>query len=1567
MIRMADISIFSILNTGVLGTYTSKLAMSVTAHNIANTNTQGYSRQRPDIYTTPPLATTSLTQPGMPMTIGTGSMVKRIERIRDQFLDTQYRTINENHSYWDNMSSNLHYLEQLIDEPSEDGFRQYFDKMWFSFQEVMNNPANDATIQSVKGEINNFVQVYKNLYGRFDELRDNLNQDIKDNVSKINSITDQIGSLNSQIRIAHIGNTSPNDLLDERDRLLDELTKYVDTNIKSGENGHIEIYIGQQVVVHGDIVTEIKTAVRPETINTYDLFVRGTLINVNNGQLGSLLQLRDETIPNYLDKFDEMSLMLTDKLNLIHQAGYDKTGKISGIDLFKEMEQIRSSLPNLYRMAGTNSILNGPIHMASTEISTNPSGTALGLSGNISFVDLNNFLFNSAVSTQDFKTSTKFEEVMAAINSLGLYSTNAKDITVDAAANEIALTDFDTYVGKANVFYKTTEYIEYSNDGIVDLPDLIDIDGDGQFTNEDIKITDSNTGTVYEDFTYDIATGKLVINNLPPDYSGDVDIQLWKKAEMSVTDGTIDYSSIETDLVAESTDNFKIFLKTVRSDVMRTTDLDKNPTGLYNMLLGIVNDGVDEFGNVDKDLVNSLGDLKDLLVLDNDGLLARMGYETIAKDFLKISDFTTTLDTYLRDGLEGIWWLDNMVNENEFSLDPNSKMLSILTDDFSEYESSFTFADPSKYTFSNYDNVNDTVDILLSDDIADYDGKTRIVYATEETNQTVANAGGGVGTVTISGYGLHDGNGDGVIDESDIKLYGNTSGLLNDITLNADGTITINTGWNGVEDVSVVHWDEVRRDIDSTVGLESELKLDKDIVNFANRANPVDLGADIKFKYVKNNLDETFNDPVHLFYVAEETGKTVTLDSGAFKLNNLIDINDDQEISTADLSIRLDTDNDGITDTVLKEGEFSYDKDLEMVTIDTVKYPGLVNPVTMDIRRWVKSYEGFEDGTFDFTKLNQEPVSLDFSKTAPGKSDFRIFKSPLIDKPQEINDTTKLKTLSFTIPVNQTDGSTINTTFQVEFYTQDELVDKINNNLVLKDYLKAFEYGDDFYISAKGTLSDISEVVVRDEFNILDSVDMNVLNVNAYDTLNNIMYSYNDAYAGDYSFSNFANTNPDTIDLNIKNNLSEYNGKAIVKYSTYKRNLSVSPTGAKFKVDLGTFEIKDTNEDGKIDRQDIKLFQTGTTNEITNFSYDADNREIRLESDPGFNLDIVYWAEDVVNLNGNPGDTYTVELSNDVINFENPDLNLVNPGGTVVAADDFSLKVQLAPDEMSVTLGTVDIDISLNSTDLESLVEQINKKVPTGITADLTPDNRLVFRAGNSVDFHFGQVLSDGRIVQVYDIDAPTIFWEKMGFLSNDATFGGNWNYSTDLVNNYLDENALLHNEVSSDNLDVDTRQANGLYDFTKRLALSGQIESNPMLLAIDFGKWQDLDGDWISDLHTPVGGSSSSSDSIITKLAAARDSLLINNGSTSFTDFFGVFVSEMGIESQTAMRMTSNNQIMLTQIDNERERVKGVSLDEEMSNMIKYQQAFNASARVVTAVDEMISRIIDQLGLVGR
>ena len=467
---MSDMSIFSILNTGVLGTYTAKLAMSVTAHNISNTNTPGYSRQRAEIVATPPMGSTSLMQSNSNLTLGTGSMVKRVQRIRDQFLDTQYRVISENHSFWDNMSSNLHYMEQLLNEPAENGFRGYFDKMWFSFQEVMSNPTNEASIQSVKSEVNNFLSTYKDLYGR-----------IKDTVAKINTITSQIGNINAQLRMSYIADSEPNDILDERDKLLDELNKYANTTVKKGELGHLEIYIGQQVVVHGDNTTPIKSAVRPETLNTYDLFVRSTKIDVKKGRLGAMMELRDVTIPAYLDKYDEMALMMADKLNLIHQAGYDKSGKISGINLFKEMEQTRSSLPNLFRMSGTNAILNGPIHMVSSEIATNPSGTSLGISGDISFVDLNNYLFDKAVSTDTFETNKKFEEVIESLNELGLYTTLAKNITVDDTNSIVKLDDFETYDGRATVFYRTSEEFTSADDGIIKIADLIDIDGDDSF------------------------------------------------------------------------------------------------------------------------------------------------------------------------------------------------------------------------------------------------------------------------------------------------------------------------------------------------------------------------------------------------------------------------------------------------------------------------------------------------------------------------------------------------------------------------------------------------------------------------------------------------------------------------------------------------------------------------------------------------------------------------------------------------------------------------------------------------------------------------------------------------------------------------------------------------------------------------------------------------------------------------------------------------------------------------------------------------------------------------------
>jgi flagellar hook-associated protein 1 FlgK len=101
--------------------------------------------------------------------------------------------------------------------------------------------------------------------------------------------------------------------------------------------------------------------------------------------------------------------------------------------------------------------------------------------------------------------------------------------------------------------------------------------------------------------------------------------------------------------------------------------------------------------------------------------------------------------------------------------------------------------------------------------------------------------------------------------------------------------------------------------------------------------------------------------------------------------------------------------------------------------------------------------------------------------------------------------------------------------------------------------------------------------------------------------------------------------------------------------------------------------------------------------------------------------------------------------------------------------------------------------------------------------------------------------------------------------------------------------------------------------------------------------------------------------------LSEARYSSLIADGRVNFNDFYGSFIGEMGIEAETSSQMHINTQTMKGQITNTREGVKGVSLDEEMSNLIKYQHAFTAAARIITAVDEMIQTVVSRLGLVGR
>ncbi len=356
---MADLGLFAILNTSLLGVYTHKLAMDVTAHNVANASTPGFSRQRPVIETTPPVPMMTLTQSSFPLQLGTGSRVKTVERIRDEFLDLQFRQANNRYNYWDTMLSNLHFVEQLFAEPGENGVRYLFDMFWSGVEEVITDPTNVAAKQELVSRASQLVENVRDLYSRLQQLRDDINSEILQRVDQINSFLHQIAELNNKIRIGMILKSPPNDLMDKRDLLVDKLSDLVDVHYEYTQDGQMNVRIGDQLVVVGGIVNEVRALSRPYGKGYYELFAGSSKLLINDGKLHALLKLRDDTLVKYMNRLDEFVLYLTDEFNVIHREGISADGS-TNIRFFNEITHFLDD-PRIFRIMGHRRMEGGPV------------------------------------------------------------------------------------------------------------------------------------------------------------------------------------------------------------------------------------------------------------------------------------------------------------------------------------------------------------------------------------------------------------------------------------------------------------------------------------------------------------------------------------------------------------------------------------------------------------------------------------------------------------------------------------------------------------------------------------------------------------------------------------------------------------------------------------------------------------------------------------------------------------------------------------------------------------------------------------------------------------------------------------------------------------------------------------------------------------------------------------------------------------------------------------------------------------------------------------------------------
>src|SRR5690606_9711793 len=204
--------------------FAQQSALYTTGHNIANANTEGYSRQRVNFETATPYPAGSRNRPQIPGQIGTGVEVGDIQRIRDQYLDMQFRGENSKVGYWETRAGALARMENLLNEPSDSGLSAVLDQFWQSLQDLSVNPENSGARSVVVERGQTLAETFNYLSDSLHAIRKDLEQEIDVTIKDVNSLLKQIHNINVQVSELEPHGYVANDLYDRRDKLIDELS-----------------------------------------------------------------------------------------------------------------------------------------------------------------------------------------------------------------------------------------------------------------------------------------------------------------------------------------------------------------------------------------------------------------------------------------------------------------------------------------------------------------------------------------------------------------------------------------------------------------------------------------------------------------------------------------------------------------------------------------------------------------------------------------------------------------------------------------------------------------------------------------------------------------------------------------------------------------------------------------------------------------------------------------------------------------------------------------------------------------------------------------------------------------------------------------------------------------------------------------------------------------------------------------------------------------------------------------------------------------------------------------------
>lgn len=306
--------IYDSLEIGKRALIAHQAALNTIGHNLANAATAGYTRQRAEL---------------SPVLDQGGVEVSGIRRIRDRYLDFSLMTESQTLGQYQAQAGLLQRLQSIFNDPTSSGLGAMVNQFFQGFQDVSANPTDQALRVALRDDGNQLAGTFQGLWSRLGQLKTDLGTEIQTRVTTANGLLDQIADLHRQIQ-ASGGGPAPNDLVDRRDSLVDQLNQIIGVSATDRPDGTVQLAVkGSGVLLVDGVLTARLTATANVGTDSVDLTAGSVAVTPQGGELAGIMAARNSPtgpIKQATSDLDSLARSIISEVNRVHVSGAGLTG-----------------------------------------------------------------------------------------------------------------------------------------------------------------------------------------------------------------------------------------------------------------------------------------------------------------------------------------------------------------------------------------------------------------------------------------------------------------------------------------------------------------------------------------------------------------------------------------------------------------------------------------------------------------------------------------------------------------------------------------------------------------------------------------------------------------------------------------------------------------------------------------------------------------------------------------------------------------------------------------------------------------------------------------------------------------------------------------------------------------------------------------------------------------------------------------------------------------------------------------------------------------------------------------